>query len=621
MSRERGRARWMTHEYVREVLRLETLQALAQAKGVCMRPIAYRVTDVRNGTHKIVNVSCGARRETVCGPCARRVRSARQQQCREGWHLDQEPEPLSGQAGRDQECEPQEAAWLGEHRAELLALRDAALAAGNTGEAADWAAALIGHEAEMRWLGVRVGGHAASDSAEETKEREETEPGRAEGQTAAADAGRAGDRVEAAVSETTAGDDGPGRRVRSTSRRQDAPALPRRSVEPGTLGRTFAGRAGRTFRPSMFITLTLPSYGRVRDGAPVDPDRYDYRQAARDALHFGKLIDRFIQNLRRVAGYQVQYFAVVEPQRRLAPHLHIAIRGTIPRAAVRQVVEATYAHVWWPPTDGAVFDGENTPVWMPEAERYMVPTTGEVLPSWQEALDALDDDTDAGPLHVARFGSQLDIQGVLAGSPDADMRVRYLTKYLTKSIRDVAYPETGDEAKGADGAPGSRANSAGRRRAHAWRMLEELRWEPCSPGCANWLRYGVTPKGARAGLVPGQCRGRAHLGVHMGYAGRRVLVSRRWSSRTLGGLMRERRAWVAEALGLGDELGRDADPGRYVWVRLQGRDPEMPSLAKRLMTLLGEHERNRRALEVARAAERDRGDPGGQAGDGEQGAT
>jgi hypothetical protein len=73
----------------------------------------------------------------------------------------------------------------------------------------------------------------------------------------------------------------------------------------------------------MFVTLALPPYGRVlKDGTPVDPGRYDYVRAARDALHFGKLIDRFIQNLRRVAGYDVQYFATVEPQRRGAPHAH-----------------------------------------------------------------------------------------------------------------------------------------------------------------------------------------------------------------------------------------------------------------------------------------------------------
>ena len=63
--------------------------------------------------------------------------------------------------------------------------------------------------------------------------------------------------------------------------------------------------------------MTCPSYGPVRDdGTPVDPDRYDYESAARDALHFAALFDRFIQNLRRFAGFDVQYFAAVEPQRR-----------------------------------------------------------------------------------------------------------------------------------------------------------------------------------------------------------------------------------------------------------------------------------------------------------------
>ena len=87
----------------------------------------------------------------------------------------------------------------------------------------------------------------------------------------------------------------------------------------------------------------MPGYGRVTsEGVPVDPASYDYRRAALDALHFPKLIDRFWQNLRRATGYKVQYFAVVEPQRRLAPHLHAAVRGAIPREVIRQVVAATY---------------------------------------------------------------------------------------------------------------------------------------------------------------------------------------------------------------------------------------------------------------------------------------
>ena len=149
--------------------------------------------------------------------------------------------------------------------------------------------------------------------------------------------------------------DKPARRHRSTRRRQDAPDLPRRKVSPRTVGKTYTAPDGKTFRPSMFVTLTCPSYGRVdQDGAPVDPAAYDYDRAARDALTFAALFDRFIQNLRRYLGYDVQYFAAVEPQRRLAPHVHLAMRGTIARAELRRVLAATYHQVWWPDATGQV---------------------------------------------------------------------------------------------------------------------------------------------------------------------------------------------------------------------------------------------------------------------------
>lgn len=155
-----------------------------------------------------------------------------------------------------------------------------------------------------------------------------------------------------------AGEEETGRRVRSTRRRDDAVDLPRVPVEDRTIGRTFTAPDGRQYRPSMFLTLTLGSYGKVRRGeagVPVDPARYDYRRAALDALHFPKLVDRFWQNLRRCAGYKVQYFAAVEPQARLAPHLHAAIRGAIPRETLRTVVKATYVQVWWPACDRPVY--------------------------------------------------------------------------------------------------------------------------------------------------------------------------------------------------------------------------------------------------------------------------
>ena len=53
-------------------------------------------------------------------------------------------------------------------------------------------------------------------------------------------------------------DDGTTGRNRSTRRRSDVADLPRRSQEDRTIGQVFHVRDGRTYRPSMFITLTLP---------------------------------------------------------------------------------------------------------------------------------------------------------------------------------------------------------------------------------------------------------------------------------------------------------------------------------------------------------------------------
>ena len=81
-------------------------------------------------------------------------------------------------------------------------------------------------------------------------------------------------RSPSPASAGTSPPDQPARRHRSTRRRQDAPDLPRRKVNPRTLGKTYTAPDGKTFRPSMFVTLTCPSYGRVdHRGVPVDPAR------------------------------------------------------------------------------------------------------------------------------------------------------------------------------------------------------------------------------------------------------------------------------------------------------------------------------------------------------------
>ena len=164
----------------------------------------------------------------------------------------------------------------------------------------------------------------------------------------------------------------------------------------------------------------------VREGPrgrpPVSPETYDYRRAALDAFHFLELIDRLWQNLRRAVGFKVQYFSAVEPRRRLAPHLHAAVRGAIPRALFREVTEATYHQVWWPSCDPVYV--RELPVWVGTVG-YADPTTGEALPTWTEALDTLESE-DARPVHVLRFGRQVDLQGIVATEGDADRRVGYL---------------------------------------------------------------------------------------------------------------------------------------------------------------------------------------------------
>ena len=342
-------------------------------------------------------------------------------------------------------------------------------------------------------------------------------------------------------------------------------------MEERTTGRVFTAPDGTEYRPSMFVTLTLPSYGKVRYGVPVDPGSYDYRRAALDALLFPRLLDRFWQNLRRAAGYRVQYFSAIEAQRRLAPHLHAAIRGAIPRATIKAVARATYHQVWWPSFEQAVYV-ERVPIWDSQLHGYVDPDTRAVLPTWGQALDELDADPHARPAHVLRFGTQLDIQGLLGGSVEADQTVRYLCKYLTKAVADTYSP-----------GPDAPADPAYQR--HIDRLHEQVRWLPCSPRCANWLRYGLQPDSPGPGLVPGSCSSPAHERDNLGLGGRRVLVSRAWTGKTLTEHRADRAAVVRmalEAAGIEPPQARrmaadtldESGQARYRWddVPLQDRD-------------------------------------------------
>jgi hypothetical protein len=488
----------------------DVVRDLAIEHGGCIRPVQLRRTDIDTGRTEQVMVPCGNTLALVCPACAERKRILRAAQCREGWHLDTEPTVTPDDPDAEQRM----------------------------------------------WVRERADAQLHHDQADTT------------------DPDTAGAEVIAELDEqiTRSGVRGkvlparPARRQRSTRRRQDTPDLPRRKIEPRTIGKTYTAPDGKTFRPSMFVTLTCPSYGRVQtDGTPADPSSYDYTAAARDALHFAALFDRFIQNLRRFLGHDVQYYAAVEPQRRLAPHIHVAIRGTLSRTELRQVLAATYHQVWWPPVTEIHHDDANLPIWHEPSSSFVDPETGELLPSWDDALDAIGPDDE--PLHVARFGDRFDAQGVLAGSRGAARCIGYLTKYLTKHVADCHQAQTGSQAD------------------HASRLADALRYEPCSPGCTNWLRYGIQPKNSRPGMRPGHCYGKAHRREYLGYAGRRVLVSRKWSGKTLTDHRADRRAWLLETLGLSA-----TDPARYIWEPVTPGDPDHMAPAQRLLHVVADRQ-------------------------------
>jgi hypothetical protein len=301
-------------------LSTDVAQAIAEQHGVCVRPIAMRRIDTTTGRVDVVPVPCGSIREDHCRPCADKARRLRMAQCREGWHLDTEPVIERTKPTAEQQ-------ELMGARADLLAAYAECREIGDEDSSEQIAESVTELDASLRALGVR---------------------------------GR-----------LTPLDPAPKLVKRSTRRRHDAPNLPRRPIQRRTLGQVFAGK----YRPSTFLTLTLDTYGPVdSNGAALDPESYDYRRAARDAIHFPALVDRFWQNTRRCVGWDVQYFGTVEPQRRGAPHFHAAIRGTIPRAELRQITGATYHQVWWPAHDQLRYTDQRLPVWATERKPSSTPT-------------------------------------------------------------------------------------------------------------------------------------------------------------------------------------------------------------------------------------------------------
>jgi hypothetical protein len=82
-------------------LTLDAIKALAAEHGVWVHPIAMRRTDLATGQTVVIDLPCGATRDSKCHGCAQRAKRLRMQQCRKGWHRDDEPLPAP-EANSDQ---------------------------------------------------------------------------------------------------------------------------------------------------------------------------------------------------------------------------------------------------------------------------------------------------------------------------------------------------------------------------------------------------------------------------------------------------------------------------------------------------------------------------------------
>jgi hypothetical protein len=542
----------------------DVLRGLAEHHGVCVRPLAIRRIDKETGRTEVIDVPCGARLASKCKPCAERNRRLRQQQIREGWHLTDEPAPPV-------EAPDTEVRALVGLRCTYAFERDERERAADWDQVADLDQAITQTDELLSTMRIRGG---LDKPAERKKPR----------------------------------------RTRSTRRRKDAGQLPRHRVDPRTVGRVYTGNDGRSYQPSTLLTVTLDSYGPVHSGArtksgwlrpcscgqlhgqqdpllgvPIDPAGYDYRRAALDAVFFAATLDRFWQNLRRAAGSNVQYAGSVEMQKRLTPHAHYAMRGTLPRALLRQVAAGTYHQVWWPHFNQPVYPVNRPPVWDTDRQSYVDSQTDQPLTTWATAIDQLST-SDTEPAYVARLG-RIDARGITAGTRDAAKSIRYVTKYVTKDITEQADPHSPEQ------------------QAHLDRLHAELATLPCSPTCANWLLYGIQPDKAKPGLNPGHCSGKVHQRHTLGFTGRRVLISRQWSGKTLADHRADNQTWIRTVLAgalADDEQPREPDDqvandDRYYYQLANPDDPDVPTLQVRIMRSIAIRDEWRRSLHQATA--------------------
>ena len=157
---------------------------------------------------------------------------------------------------------------------------------------------------------------------------------------------------------------------------------------------------------------------------------------------------------------------------------------------------------------------------------------------------------------------------------------------LTPSPNGARWPEPQPLAN-----PG-RFKLTDRQREHRRRLVAELERTPCSPQCPIWLLYGIQPRKVRHSAVPGVCKSKAHKPEHLGIAGRRVLVSRKWSNKTLAEHQAERAAFVRQLLIKANVRPAYAvDDGPFAWESTRAGDPDVPARPVLLLHAISQRQR------------------------------
>ena len=532
---------------------LDALKELATEYGVCIRPVALRRTDLATGQTELIDLPCGATREAKCPPCAKRARRLRQAQIREGWHRTDEPDPGPAPATDDQTA--------------LIALR--------------------AHSGVRPGRGRtrRPSGTRSPTSTTRSPKSSRPSPPRACAAGSPPPTTTATTRTTTSRAAAGPVDPPPAGRARP------APAEGRPAHRRPHLHRP---RRHACTSPRMWLTLTLDSYGPVHGvrprggrapaaaGTPDDPSsaprstptlRLPARRLGRGALPPAarpvlaepaprRRLERPVRRLRRAATPAGPARALRHPGHRPPGHARAGRGRHLPPGVVAARRPARLH------ARPAARSGTST------RQRVDRPRHRAPLPTWAEALDAIDADPDAaagarGPVRAAGQG-----QG------------RHRRQQGRRTARSATSPSTSPRppptatppppTRSATTSTGSGSN-CGSPRARSG----------APTGCST----ASSPRAPTPSCGPATARASVHQKATLGIGGRRVLVSRDWSGKTLADHRADAHAWVRALLGISHRRRpprpaadrATAAPAPVAWEMARPGDPDLPPLEHRLL--------------------------------------